>query len=213
MLVMERCSGSLDQIYFPEGHYRKYEGAFPAHIDAMVQMAEAVEYLHSNEMIHCDIKPSSVLIWTNEQDAKEARLKLANFDSCQAPFRRGRFAASSSTGRSTLQWMAPELLELLDASSAAMGSADQVFGSFKGDIFALGCVFFFLLHGGRHPFGSSNSIEYNVVRGEAIVLQQVIASANGDWKLQLVKRMIDKHPHTRPQSSDVAAACHAFCTL
>ena len=35
---------------------------------------------------------------------------------------------------------------------------DQVFGSFKGDIFALCCAFFFLLHGGRHPFGSSNSI-------------------------------------------------------
>ena len=86
---------------------------------------------------------------------------------------------------------------------------DHVFGSFQGDMFALGCVFFFLLSAGRHPFGSENYIEFNIVRDQAIVLQELMGSANDDWKMQLVERMILKDPDKRVQVFDVIATCRS----
>jgi serine/threonine protein kinase len=89
------------------------------------------------------VKPHNILI----SGDNPAVIKWADFGMTRAVITGSRtFSWSKLQG--TDRWLAPELIEA--------SREDKVKGSQKCDIFALGCVFFFFLVPGIHPFGDGD---------------------------------------------------------
>jgi serine/threonine protein kinase len=147
---LELCAGTLSEVI-----NNKYTGPslLPPDEEVMYQIADGLEYIHSKKLIHRDIKPENILISVTGQ------LKLSDFGLCKSISTRDTCSMSGTKG--TLLWMAPEMRgndEIRKRSSASMS-----------DIFPCGCVFFFLLTGGKHPFGDLNDhghIHLNILKGE-----------------------------------------------
>lgn len=77
-------------------------------------------------------------------------------------------------------------------------------GMFKIDIFGLGCVFYYVLCGGAHPFGSVHDRERNILDG----CFDLSLLRNHPDAVDLISRMIDSDPAKRPSAAQILA--HPF---
>ncbi len=98
----------------------------------MLNLFDAVEYLHSREIVHRDIKPENILF----DDYKDlSTLKLIDFGLSSQYFEvMGDFEFCG-----TLLYMAPEQLEKRVYTKAI-------------DIWSCGIIMYMLLNNGTHPF-------------------------------------------------------------
>ena len=154
----------MDQIFLETNHPRKYKGPkLPHHFTVFLQLAEGLEYIHSKNLIHRDIKPGNVLIYVDSTDGK-ITMKFADFDLSRPVNERGTFTMSSGF-IGTRNWYAPELLKLI----TQLQQSTQRRGTVKSDVFALGLVFVYLLIDGQHLYGS-NEIEImnNIVANKQV---------------------------------------------
>ena len=195
-MLLECCDASLDYLYLADNHEKKCKYRLPT-CDAMLQMAQGLKYLHSKGFIHCDLKPSSILI---KKDNDQFQIKLCNFDA-STPVQNNMQSMNDFLPVTNGPWTAPEFLA--DNDETGIKSNRHVFGSFEGDIWALGCIFFYFLQGGKHPFGSRILVNYNVSKGEAVNVQELIRSGKDNWQLQLIQQLIKHDPKTR-MSLDLA---------
>ena len=122
-LVMELLENSKEII--SSGRSATFTGK----IDLIVQMLEALAYLHRRGIIHRDLKPSNVLV--TGQSEKELCVKVLDFG---LSLRRDEKADVAGT----LAYMAPEVLR-----------RNQV--TFASDLYAVG-IMAFELFAGRQPF-------------------------------------------------------------
>ncbi|KAF9582143.1 hypothetical protein BGW38_000589 [Lunasporangiospora selenospora] len=90
------------------------------------QVSIALAYMHSKDIIHCDIKSSNILL-TQFGDAKICDFGCA------------RRTGEKDTG-GTLPWMAPELIQ------------DPPQYSQKSDVYALGTLMWEMTSGGKQPY-------------------------------------------------------------
>jgi len=141
----------LDQCFLKDTDPKKFKGALPSEPSFCYQLASGLQYIHSKNLLHRNIKPENVLI------SASASVKLSEFGLPKpAPSR----ASSTSL---TQYWMAPEVLKIeqgkredLDVSSA------------QSDTFSLGLVLFSYFTNGQHLFGSmKNLISVNIQSGKA----------------------------------------------
>jgi WD40 repeat protein/tRNA A-37 threonylcarbamoyl transferase component Bud32 len=91
------------------------------------QMAEALAYVHSKGLIHCDLKPANVLL------DDEGRVRLADFG-------QSRIVTDSSGALGTLFYMAPEQAVVLQAGEPLQPDV-------RWDVFALGATLWAILCG------------------------------------------------------------------
>jgi len=130
-MVMELVDGE------PLSHKLKAEGRFNLRMacDVVMQIAEALHYVHAQQVVHGDIKPDNVIVChVQSTDRRRQQLKLLDFGLA-------RVLEESRTTRSlegTPAYISPERINGL-APQASM------------DIYSLGVVFFELLTG-RLPF-------------------------------------------------------------
>ncbi len=124
----------------------------PPEAEVLLQLAKGLEHIHKNGLVHRDIKPENVLIWVNPQ-TNQVLMKWADFGFSKQVNERGTFTMSGVRG--TFNWLAPELLEILDDQSPAETEI-QKRGTVKSDVFAEGLVFGYFLSKGVHPFGTSS---------------------------------------------------------
>lgn len=103
-------------------------GDFSARAQIALEMARALEYLHSHKILHRDIKPDNVHI-----DARSGRVRLIDFGIAKAE---GMNLTQAGFVVGTPFYMAPEQL-----SGAPVGPAT--------DVYAFGLVFFEILTGKR----------------------------------------------------------------
>jgi serine/threonine protein kinase len=115
----------------------------PSKQEVLLQMAQGLEYIHSQGLIHRDVKPANILI----SHDNPAIIKWADFGLSRAVVT-GSKTFSWSKLQGTDRWLAPELISATQQQ--------KIKGSQKCDIFALGCVFFFFLVPGVHPFGEGD---------------------------------------------------------
>jgi serine/threonine protein kinase len=153
--VLELCDASLDD--YGKG---KYQGPIPNAIDWLTQMTEGLNYIHSRNLVHRDIKPANILISTAETSTV---LKIADFGLSKPTTDRGSYSISNSSG--TANYWPPEYLKL---EPWKIEELKKIRGNVASDVFAMGCVFYFFLTKGQHPFGQEYFIPDNIIKGKYV---------------------------------------------
>jgi serine/threonine protein kinase len=163
--VLELCAGTLTQCIAKE-----YKGPeLPPDGLVLYQIANGLHYIHSRNLVHRDVKPDNILI----SMTTPVKMKLSDFGFVKKISPRGTFTQSGLKG--TEKWMAPEILKLLikmEESSLDSTSEELPHGTIQSDTFAAGCVFFYFLTRGTHPFGKSYQIMTNILNDNPIELNQ-----------------------------------------
>ena len=119
-------------------------------------MASGLQYIHFQSLVHRDIKPQNILIHLSGVKNSTVTFKISDFGLCKLTNEQGSF---SDSGKGTSYYLAPELLNKRITRSTPKGR-----GTNDCDIFALGCVFFFFLTRGLHPYGKGYIIPINILK-------------------------------------------------
>jgi tetratricopeptide (TPR) repeat protein len=138
-------------------------------IDLLVQMLQALNYLHRYGILHRDIKPQNVQV-------VGGRVKVLDFG---LAILKEKTDGTASSG--TLAYMAPEVI---------MGSA----ASEASDLYAVG-VMAFELFAGQHPFGNLNSGRL-ITDILSRVPDATLLDVNEEL-VQIVSRLLEKDPINR----------------
>ncbi len=181
-LVLELCAGTLTNYC-----ENKYNGpTLPSDALALFQIALGLDYIHSRNLVHRDVKPDNILI----SATTPVQMKLSDFGFCKVVSPQGTFSQSGLKG--TLNWMAPELLDIMSDPDNIPNDLPR--GTIESDTFAAGCVFFYLLTLGSHPFGVPAVVTGNICNGNPLLLKESkgkhcnysatgISSSNSSFKL------------------------------
>lgn len=154
----------------------------PLLLKLMRDVVSGVMHLHELGIVHRDLKPQNVLIMKEKSicaklsDMGISKLLAADMSSL----------GLHATGYGSSGWQAPEQL-LHGRQTRAV------------DMFSLGCVLFYCLTGGRHPFGDHLERDINVVKNNAdLFLVECIPEA-----MNLFSRLLDPNCDVRPKASEV----------
>ncbi len=198
-IVLELCPASLfDLIERPEMPEVQslFNEANPLDIQRLLkELMSGLEHLHSIKLVHRDLKPANLLIATNR------RVLLSDFGlSKKLADDQSSFHATVQSG--TIGWRAPECI-LNDEVSKLKDVPEGVPRGIKItkaiDIFAAGCVFYYVLTGGKHPFGNRMQRELNIAQNNTDLSDLDSDPLASD----LVRRMIERDPSKRPTASQV----------
>lgn len=204
-IALEWCPGTLEDVF--EDSSDKFPGVKENmnHVTVLEQIAEGVKYLHSLKIVHRDLKPQNILVApvkkrrakkANPDDKYAVRMLISDFGLCkrlendQSSFR----ATTANGGAGTSGWRAPEVLND-DSNRRATRALD---------IFSLGCVFYYVLTGGGHPFGDRYLKESNIIRGiyNLDALDDAIPHLAVESR-DLITHMICRDPSKRPSAEEV----------
>jgi serine/threonine protein kinase len=163
-IVLPLCFGTLGDVI-----NRTYKGPkllpdLATDLLVLSHIADGLDYIHSRNLIHRDIKPDNILIY------RDGFVKLSDFGLSKQVNDRGTCSLSGLKG--TLIWMAPEF----------RGNIEDARVSSKSDVFPCGCVFFVFLQrnnvkGGIHPFGDRKNhteIQFNILRDNPVNIKSNI---------------------------------------
>ena len=186
-IALELCPASLADIIESPDQFLEISAAFDPK-RALRQITSGLRHLHSLKLVHRDIKPQNILISGAKRNGgkdRGHRMLISDFGLCKKlevdqtsflPTAHGAMAAG------TVGWRAPEILRgevslvesTGDDSQSSRGSVGTVSGSSASgkptrltklvDIFALGCLFYYTLTNGAHPFGDRFEREVNILK-------------------------------------------------
>ena len=125
-MVMEYVDGE------PLSRILRRESRFSLRLscDVMLQVAEALHYIHSNKIVHCDIKTENILLCELPGTKRKKQVKLLDFGLARSTVA-GR---QSSSLQGTPHYVAPERIRGAQPTPAS-------------DIYGLGILFYELLTG------------------------------------------------------------------
>jgi len=178
----------MDKLFLPDC-YKTYSDILPDGHKVLLQLAEGLEYIHSKKIVHLDIKPQNVLFSIIPSTKKETLIfKWADFGQSKLIREDGNVFISDATGGrpGTLHWTAPEILDLgnnesntstsSSSSASDSSSTNDLKISVECDIWSAGCVFFYYITEGKHPFGdlnvSTSQIPLNVMEGNPVNIKE-----------------------------------------
>lgn len=177
--VLELCQTSLDCLFLNDGHPRKYKGHVPPEPQILLQISRGIQHVHKHLLVHRDIKPENILI---ADDDGFVRVKVGDFGLSKPVSIGGSYEMSGIKG--TEEWMAPEMLEFLHRFQEAclMPTPEKLkeletllyeqHASIKSDVFSVGCVFFYVISKGGHPFGFGGVLtSLNVTKDNPVLLK------------------------------------------
>ena len=157
--TLSNCvKASLNQLYLEDTNPSKYTGKVPSDLNILLQFSRGLQHIHKY-LIHGDVKPDNVLI---AEEQGHARIKVGDFGFSK-PVTISGFCQVDKIPGSPL-WMAPELLRARDQPASRYGNRVMV----KSDVFSAGCVFFYVVTKGLHPFDSDTR---NIELGEPVRLE------------------------------------------
>ncbi|ORX44915.1 Pkinase-domain-containing protein [Hesseltinella vesiculosa] len=150
-------------------------GAFPEKLvcSFSVKILEGLEYLHNNDVVHCDLKAANILT------TKTGDVKLSDFGvSLNLKIK----PASQETVAGTPNWMAPEVIQLKGAST-------------KSDIWSLGCTLIELVTG-KPPYSDlvQMSAMFRIVEDKYPPLPKLITEEMQSFLLCCFQKNPDERP-------------------
>ena len=183
--------------------------------DVLRQITQGVRYLHSLKIVHRDLKPQNILVaMPRARTASRAiRLLISDFGLCKKlEDNQSSFRATTAHAAGTSGWRAPELL--VDDDTGPLSLASQHTETSEPavvdpqtnrratraiDIFSLGCVFYYVLTRGSHPFDKNGKFmrEANIVKGQ-FDLEEL--DRLGDYAFEaddLIRSMLSLNPRQR----------------
>uniref|UniRef100_A0A8C5KRY8 Serine/threonine-protein kinase/endoribonuclease IRE2 n=1 Tax=Jaculus jaculus TaxID=51337 RepID=A0A8C5KRY8_JACJA len=189
-IALELCQASLQE-YVENPNLDRW-GLEP--IMVLQQMMSGLAHLHSLHIVHRDLKPGNILI-VGPDSQGQGRVVLSDFGLCKK-LPAGHCSFSLHSGiPGTEGWMAPELLELLPSDSPTSAV----------DIFSAGCVFYYVLSSGSHPFGDSLFRQANILAGTPCLAHLEEEDHDKVVARDLVEAMLSLAPLARPSARCVLA--------
>ncbi|KAK6154044.1 hypothetical protein DH2020_013683 [Rehmannia glutinosa] len=159
----------------------------PLLLKLMRDVISGIAHLHELGIVHRDLKPQNVLIISERSLCG----KLSDMGISKRLVGDMSSLTNHSTGCGSSGWQAPEQL-LHGRQTRAV------------DLFSLGCVLFYCITGGRHPFGNRLERDVNIVKSKLdLFLVEHIPEA-----VDLFLRLLDSNAEMRPRAVEVL--CHPF---
>lgn len=194
-IATELCQGTLED--YVKGTYQGPR--FKNEREMLRQVTRGLAYLHNLGIVHRDIKPTNILIFvpSNGGTIIKPQIRMADFSLSKA-LNNGRedFTNTSVTNPAgTKGWMAPEVYinERFD---------------FKVDMFALGCIFGYLLSKENvHPFGANSyaRIARIIAREPMILIHEDLKApySEEDVAFKLIQSLLEMDHSLRPAVEEV----------
>ncbi|XP_034276596.1 serine/threonine-protein kinase/endoribonuclease IRE2 [Pantherophis guttatus] len=192
-IALELCSATLQQ--YVESSV--FPGKGLDSLSLLSQTMSGLAHLHSLSIAHRDLKPCNILISVPDGQGR-LRAVISDFGLCKK-LQGGHQSFSLGSGiPGTEGWIAPEMLREDAGESPTCGV----------DIFSAGCVFYYVLSHGQHPFGHSFHRQANILAGTYQLPRLQQDTHSHLVGRDLIEAMISSDPHLRPSAAQVL--CHPF---
>ncbi|KAJ8363964.1 hypothetical protein SKAU_G00127950 [Synaphobranchus kaupii] len=187
-IAIELCTATLQQ--FVEDPECPNSSLDP--VTLLQETMCGLSHLHSLNIVHRDLKPRNILL-SMPGPRGRVRALISDFGLCKK-LPAGRHSFSLRSGiPGTEGWIAPEVL--FDPPKDNPTSAV--------DIFSAGCVFYYVVSRGQHPFGDTIRRQANILSG-ASNLDHFMEDLHDDVIARdLIERMISPEPQSRPTTACV----------
>jgi hypothetical protein len=175
-----------------------------AAVDLMLQVARGLKYLHSQRIVHRDVKSSNILVkaltGVPELEYKEGYLsaKLADFGTSKTKISSTRFSMPTSN-IGTTPWMAPEVFSV-DSGAVVPGRQLPAY-PFKADVYSFALVCYEILTR-KQPFEGEERV---VLRYRIKVdrLRPELPERCPTRLASLIQRCWEHNPRQRPDFHEI----------
>lgn len=181
-LALEKCPKTL----FERVHEKNFTNAVA--LETARGVIAGVRQLHSLDVVHRDLKPRNILI------ASDGRAKIADMGLGKKLSKHRSSFDSRVCG--SVGWQPCEVIR-----PAERGGRASVRLTKAVDVFSAGCIVYYTLTRGKHPFGTEPEREYKIVHDKPD-----LSALNGDpLAADLVRSMIGRRFAQRVTASDAGS--------
>uniref|UniRef100_A0A7N8Y675 non-specific serine/threonine protein kinase n=1 Tax=Mastacembelus armatus TaxID=205130 RepID=A0A7N8Y675_9TELE len=182
-IAIELCAATLQQYVEDPTCFHELNP-----ITLLEQTMCGLSHLHSLNIVHRDLKPRNILL-SVPNALGQVRAVISDFGLCKKiPDGRSSFSLRSGIP-GTEGWIAPEVLRDTPENKPTAAV----------DVFSAGCVFYYVLSSGQHPFGDALRRQVNILSGEYL-LSHFMEDIHA---LDLIEQMISAEAESRPSTACV----------
>jgi serine/threonine-protein kinase/endoribonuclease IRE1 len=227
-IAVELCQASLFEVWEAEKaktearqlQLRSLKLAIQQDVpNILQQLAAGLSHLHNLRIIHRDIKPQNILVaFPKRNQNNRTRLVISDFGLGKNLPENVSTLIDPTGNAGTSGWKAPELISQPkdseskhSQSNSHTGNSENPGGGTSGvkraaDIFSLGCLFFWVLTDGSHPYEDENGWqqlrELNIKRDNKKM--DILARWSDAYEpMQLINWMLEHAPENRPTALQV----------
>jgi serine/threonine protein kinase len=134
IMVMEYCDyGTLSK----EIRNGRFDNSPRVVLEVLLEVALAIQYMHSMRILHCDIKPANILLKTDNTTSKGYIVKLSDFGFSHILLDSDYVV--NQTGGGTITHLAPEMFQ--SGSHLTYSVDSYAFGIMMWEIYTCKCVY------------------------------------------------------------------------